>query len=132
MGNIKEINQRCECSTSSGIACGPVSITVINAEMKVSIGEDIRYLIVNWVQECGEDVSFEITKESIWNYMRAECDEEGWEENLFRIRKEAESENIPDAKEIYSTQYKELVALVKNKIIEEGFLTKEELDTYDF
>ena len=128
MAVIKEIGRRCEVSRSSGVACGPIDMTVVNAEMKVSVNNQIRYLIVTWVQEVGDDVSFEITRESLWNYLDATCNIPNWEVDLTRIRKESEKDNSKNGKDKYIEQYLELVQLVKNKIIEEKLI---DLDDYD-
>ncbi len=127
MTEIKELNRKCEMAQDGGIACGPCGLTAVNAEMEIEEDGQKRFLIVSWIDEVIDSVSFEVTKESIYPFLACEDDDL---EKLEHIRSEADEMNKgKDIYKIYSKQYDVLVQMVKDKIIEEELIDPDEYES---
>lgn len=127
MSEIKELNRKCEMAQDEGIACGPCGITAVNAEMEIEEDGQKRFLIVTWVAEAGDSVSFEVTKESIYPFLACEDDDM---DKLESIRSDAEVMNKgKDVYKIYSKQYDILVQMVKDKIVEEELIDPDDFES---
>lgn len=128
---IKELSTRCEVSSQDGMACGPCGLTAINAEMVIEEDGIQKYLICTWVSEADDAVSFEITQESIFDYLSAGDISDEELEDLDRIRENGGiifSSCDGEYSGKYTEQYNKLIDMVRSKIIEEGFLEEEDIE----
>lgn len=128
---IKELSTRCEVSSQDGMACGPCGLTAINAEMVIEEDGIQKYLICTWVSEADDEVSFEITQESIFDYLSVSDISDEELEDLDRIRENGGiifSSCDGEYSGKYNEQYNKLIDMVRSKIIEEGFLEEEDIE----
>lgn len=67
MKKISEISRRSMYHEVRGIACGPIGLTVIDAEIVVDVDDQRVFLHGQWIDEVGDQIHFEAHKESIYD-----------------------------------------------------------------
>lgn len=126
--NIVVKSKRCEAGGGEGMACGPVEMTAIVAEMEILEENETKYLTVCWVDEASDAVSFEVTAKPILPYyidLSKDQDElEEIRETMMESFTSYDGEYTGD----YPEQYAELVAMVKERLIEEGYHDPEDYE----
>lgn len=68
MKNMIEISRRCNYHEESGVACGPMGVTAVNAEITLEVDGQKVYLLGQWQDITGE-FGFEATKESLYDIL---------------------------------------------------------------
>lgn len=109
---IKEITRRCATTCTEGIACGPIANDCAVAEMEIEKNGEKRFLTVEWIDEVPNSVSFEVTKESIFDLMLFVDDDL---DKLMKIREE-----VTDEEDGYEEQFEELVKLLKETLMKDN------------
>ena len=125
---IKVLNKRVYDHTEEGMACGPFSITAIDAEMEVRDGENKVFLYGYWVMEAYDVMSFVAVTESILDIIY-DMDEPGADsdELIKKINaiKEAGLESVLPGCDIqarYRYQFRTLKKMIKDQIIKSGYM----------
>lgn len=123
---VKE--KRCEVGGGAGMACGPFGITAIVAEMEIEEGNETRYLTCCWVSEAPDAVSFEVTaKPLLPYYVDLDMDQDEMDA-VKATTTESFTSYDGEYDGNYPDEYAELVAMLKEKIIEEGYHDPEEYE----
>lgn len=123
MGNIIEIARRCKLSTHDGMACGPFSLTSIEAEIEVEEDGIKKFLHSSWVSEAPDSISFEANNESIFDLLVNDGDID----KLESIRAKSKEEFGEPVFSDYRQQIEMLLQMIKIKIIEEELYDEDEL-----
>lgn len=129
--SMKEIERRINYFTEEGIACGPVSIVVVDAEIVVEDSGSKVYLHGQWVDAASEEILFEATKESVYDvYMKLNGADEDCFDELIKERDRIDAEKIIDDSR-YGAYYEELKEMIFNKLEEEGLGYMLDEEDYD-
>ena len=127
MNNIIEVSRRSMINSESGVACGPFDLTAIDAEIVINDQKHIVFLHAQWVSEESELISFSATLESLYDvYDRLNKNNEDFDElcaERDRIVSAGVAEVFPevDIYERYGQFYKELVSMIQDVLMKNGF-----------
>ena len=134
MSNVKEISRRSRYEYDEGIACGPVSTTLIEAEITIEEDGQLIYLYAQWV-DAADEIYFIAAKESAYGIseriMKAETQEE--QDKLFEEFNRIDKEKLADD-DRFKEYYNELEAMVveEAKALDIGyFFEDDEFDEED-
>ena len=131
MNNMKEISRQSVYSETEGIACGPVGITAVDAEIVVDDNGEKVFLHAQWVCEAGDEILFEATRESIYEVYEKLNTADGDEfEALIEERDRIEAGKIADDSK-YQAFYDELVKMIDEEKAANGFVDYGEEDDED-
>lgn len=113
MNMIKELSRRCMYNVDEGVACGPVSVTSIDAEIVIEDQENNVFLHAQWVDAAGDDLYFEATRESIYDVYEklVNCEDEEEFERLISDRDRIEENSIEEDSK-YQDYYDELEKMI--------------------
>ena len=64
---MTEISRRTFFGEDGGMACGPMCITEIDAEITVQDGSEVWYLFAQWVDAADDTIDYEASKESLFD-----------------------------------------------------------------
>ena len=95
---MKEISRRSMYHLDEGIACGPVSISSIDAEIAVEKDGKTIYLHAQWVDAAGDEIYYQATGESVYECYKNifENEDEDREEDLIEAKEKAEETELED------------------------------------
>lgn len=130
---IKEIERRVNYSVEDGIACGPVSIAAVDAEIVVCDNGERIYLHGQWIDEVPDEVLLEATKESVYDvYMKLNCADYEHFDELIAERDRIDADKIEDDSR-YESIYEELKKMIAKELSNQGYEDpfNEEDDIYD-
>lgn len=121
---MKEINRRSMCTEESGMACGPISVTAIDAEIVVEDEGHTVYLHMQWVDAVSDMFLFEATTSSMYDeYEKIVQSEDEDLDQLFKERDEIANNTIGKIipgvviEERYDEQYKQLLVMVREEMV---------------
>lgn len=116
MKNISIINgsARVNYYSESGLACGPMGLLAVEAEMQVWHGNDIIYLHAGWVDQAPDTIIYEATEDSLWPYLFDSS--EKTVRALTLLREEELESHITDLLENPESEYLEEYALLRDMI----------------
>ncbi len=116
MSIVKEISRRSRYEYDEGIACGPVSTTLLEAEIVIEEDGQPIYLYAQWVDVAGE-IYFMATKESAYGIseqiMKADTQEK--QDQLVEEFNRIDKEKLTD-----DDRFKEYYNELETMIIEEA------------
>jgi len=121
--NWNEVSRRCALADHDGLACGPFSMTSVEAELVITEDGETKYLHSSWVSEAPESISFEINSESIFDILSSDGDID----QLERIRSASIEKYGEVSFDAYTNQILELKKMIIEKITEEQLFEDEEL-----
>jgi len=125
---MKILEKRVASNESVGMACGPISMNIVVAELVVEEAGIRKYLSCYWICEVSDDYSFEVTKESIWDELLGISDDL---DRLDKIR-ECEEETYSNFDGKYKGKYKKelkiLVSMVKDEIVKNQYMDLSEIE----
>lgn len=117
MSKMYEVSRRSMYHEDEGIACGPASITAIDAEIVVDVDGQRIYLHGQWVDAAGDDILFEANTESVYDayekFYNAADDDDDEQKAL------AECDRIGQGRIKDDPCYKSYYAELKQMIIDE-------------
>lgn len=116
---IKEINRRINYFVEDGIACGPVSMAVVEAEIEVEDEGEKVYLYGEWVDAAGE-YSYAATKESVYDVL-LKYHETGDRDDALIDEHNRILENAIADDSRYEPFYEELKAMIDNELKAQGY-----------
>ncbi len=139
---MKEISRRVKSNSSEGVACGPVSIYAIDAEIVVEDEGKEIFLHAQYVSE-SPDILFEAHTKSIYDvYMELNkidaSDNEAFNTAIAKRDALDAEERVSDDLDIYeryADQYRELRRMIKDTMIEDDMYDEsfdEEFDDDDY
>ena len=113
---MRETNRKSMYHEECGIACGPVSITAIDAEITVDDDGKLVYLHAQWVDEASAYLLLEATTESAYEiYEKLNNAEDEEFDNLIAERDRICSERIEDDS-CYAHYYDELKDMISKEM----------------
>ena len=110
---MKEISRRSMYYEEEGMACGPVGIAAIDAEIVVEMNNGQKvYLSAQWVDAAGDEIYYQATKASAYEYYLKlhGCDFEESQE-LIEEKNKVEEDRVEDNPE-FAPFYEELKQMV--------------------
>ena len=123
---MKELSRRAMSTESNGMACGPMSVYAIDAEIVVEDEGKTVYLHTQWVDAVSEEILFEATTASIYDAEAAinAIDGTGADfdtaiENRDRLQAENALKDV-DIYERYAKEYEQLIDLMQEVLKEDG------------
>ena len=118
-GIMKEISRRSMYNAEVGMACGPIGITSIDAEIAVEDNGETIYLHGQWVDLVGDEILYEATKESIY-YVYEKINKSGddYDEHLAE-RDRIEADRIRDI-DCYEPYFKEIKQMILDEMEAHG------------
>lgn len=121
MSKIKEISRRIMNNADEGMACGPVGITAIDAEIVVEDEGRKVYLHAQWIDEIGDEISYEATTESAYDIYEKlnHCSDDEFDD-LIAMRDQICSNEIEDTTR-YQSFFDELRKMVEEEIKVQGW-----------
>ena len=126
---IKEINRRVNFFMEEGIACGPVSIGVIETEIEVEDNGEKVYLYGEWVDAAGE-YSFVASKESIYDVLQKYHAGGNKDDSLILEHNRMMEEAISDDSR-YEPFYQELKTMIDDELAAQGYELYDDEDEYE-
>ena len=124
MDNVNEIARRCELSTHDGMACGPFSLTSIEAELEVEEDGGKKYLHSSWVSEAPDSISFEVNNQSIFDLLVNDGDID----ELEAIRAKSKEEFGELDFSNYKQQIEDMLQMIKDKMVEEELFYEDDFE----
>lgn len=116
--NIIENVSRAAITETEGFACGPCGVTAVDAEIEIEQGGEKLFLSAQWVDACGDELYFSVTKESAFHLNTLPDLSDDEIEELQRIR---DTEVECDLKVEYPNQFQKLIKMVNKKLNQLGF-----------
>lgn len=113
---MKEISRKSMYHEENGIACGPVSVTAIDAEIVVDDKDKNVYLHAQWVDEASSYLLLEVTRESTYDIYEKLNDADGDEFNkLIAERDRICKDQIKDNSQ-YALYFEELKKMIMKEM----------------
>ncbi len=109
MAEYTEVSRRIMYHEDTGMACGPVSMTTIDAEIVLEKDGKKIYLHGQWVDQAGDEILYEATEESLYDVyekLHEEETDELMEEINRRQGKQIEEDSC------FETWYRELKQMI--------------------
>lgn len=128
MNDIKEISRRCEVGEDGGVACGPISTTAVCAEMEIELSGERLFLNCTWVDAASDSISFEVTKESLFDFLVMKNDDMDEMERIRDAGLECWTSYNDEYDGEFPEQFKTLVQIVKDKLVEEAFVNPDDFE----
>ena len=124
---MKEISRRIMFNQEDGIACGPVSLKSIDAEIVVEDEKDgIVFLHGEWVLEAGDDILYDATKRSVYDiHEKIENNEEDFDKLIKERDDIREKESLED-KERFVTYFDEIKNMIRDEVEKQGYVFGDE------
>ena len=116
---IMEINRKVNYFLEEGIACGPVSIGVIEAEIEVEDDGEKVYLYGEWVDAAGEYL-FAASNESLYDVLQKYHAGGNKDDSLIEEHNRMMENAISDDSR-YEPFYKELESMIKEEMAAQGY-----------
>lgn len=119
---MEEISRRIMFNEEEGMACGPISLTSIDAEIVVEDEKDgTVFLHGEWVLEAGDEICYDVTKRSIYDIHEklVNC-EDGFDELIMERDEIREKESLED-KERYASYLDEITKMIRDEIQKQGY-----------
>lgn len=126
---MKELSRRMMTISEEGTTCGPFGVDAVDAEIVVEDNGTVVYLHGQWVSECPDDIYFEATLKSIYDYYVKlnECDDETFNVLADEMNEVSEqSKDDPffddiDPDERYAEQFEEIRTMLLEGVEKLGY-----------
>ena len=117
MSNVKEISRRVMYHEDGGMACGPIFISAVHAEILLDNDGKKEYIYGEWVSEAGDDILYQVSEKSFYDIF----------ERIYKAKSRKEEDRIlADRDKIPCTEpdeddpvYKPFMGELKKMIIRE-------------
>ena len=113
---MKEISRQSMYHVDEGMACGPVGITAIDAEIVVDDNGEKVYLSAQWVDAVSDEIRYLATKESTYAVYEKINNKEGDFETLIEERDRIEKRGKIEDDERFEPFYAELKGMVIDEL----------------
>lgn len=126
---MKELSRRMMTISEEGTTCGAYGVDAVDAEIVVEDNGTTVYLHGQWVSECPDDICFEATLESIYDYCVKlnECDDETFDtlvDEMNRVSEEGREDPFfddIDVDEHYAEQFEEIRKMLLEGVKQLGY-----------
>ncbi len=126
MKNVKEVSRRSMYYEDRGMACGPVRLMTIDAEIVLDDNGKTVYLHGQWVNLAGDEIYHAAYSESAYDvYARLNKSDNDGDDSL-DVDEDADVTKIEEAKieddSRYESFYKEMEKMIHNEMKEHGII----------
>ena len=121
MNNMKEISRRSMYHEDEGMACGPVSMATADAEIVIDNNGDKVYLHGQWIDELGDEIFYEATKESTYDIYEKFNKKEGDDDELLAEYDRVANNAIQNV-EIYNCYFEEIKKMIFEELDKHGIV----------
>ena len=117
MNNIKEISRRSMYHEEGGMACGPMFICAVHAEILLDHDGKKEYIYGEWVDQAGDEIYYQLSDKSVYElFERIYKTKKSSEENKILAEKDKIPHKNPKRED---PAYKPFMEEIKQMIIKE-------------
>lgn len=84
MSDIKEISRRVMYHEDGGLACGPIFICAVHAEILLDNDGNKEYIYGEWVSEAGDEIYYQLSEKSFYDIF----------ERIYKAKSQSEEDRI--------------------------------------